>query len=71
MVIFGSGDLSADFIQANLIDQFQLVVNPILLGSGTPLFKQLPVPVKLKLLATRTFGNGNVFLTYELIKENR
>ena len=71
MVIFGSGHLSADFIQANLIDEFQLVVNPILLGSGTPLFKQLPIPVKLKHLATRTFRNGNVFLTYELIKENR
>ncbi|MRS04864.1 dihydrofolate reductase [bacterium] len=68
LVIFGSGDLSANFIKANLIDQFQFVVNPILLGSGTPLFKHLPAPVKLKHLSTRTFTNGNVFLTYELIK---
>ncbi len=64
LVIFGSGDLSRTFINNGLIDEFQLVLNPILLASGTSLFKGLTSAIKLNLHQARTFGNGNVLLTY-------
>ncbi|HEY4693817.1 MAG TPA: dihydrofolate reductase family protein [Bellilinea sp.] len=65
LVIFGSGNLSKTFINNDLIDEFQLIVNPILLASGTPLFQDLNNSVRLKLLNVRTFGNGNVLMIYQ------
>lgn len=65
LVIFGSGDLSRTFINHSLIDEFQLVLNPILLASGTPLFKGLTSVIKLTLHQARSFSNGNVLLTYQ------
>jgi dihydrofolate reductase len=41
-------------------DEFQIMVNPIVLGNGTPLFKGLPQRAKLKLMNTRQFESGNV-----------
>jgi dihydrofolate reductase len=49
----------------DLVDEHRLMVNPILLGKGTPLFKAADEPQKLKLTASRTFDNGNVLLTYQ------
>jgi dihydrofolate reductase len=46
-----------------LIDEFRVAVNPIILGGGTPLFKQ-GERVKLKLLDTRTLSTGVVILRY-------
>lgn len=66
LVIFGSGNLSSTFINHGLIDEFQLVLNPILLANGTPLFKGITSAVRLNLHQARTFGNGNVLLTYKL-----
>jgi dihydrofolate reductase len=50
-------------IQSNLIDEYRIMVNPIVLGKGNPLFRG--INLKLKLLKTKTFGNGNVLLYYE------
>lgn len=65
LVIFGSGDLSRTFINHSLIDEFQFVLNPILLASGMPLFKGLTSVIKLTLHQARSFSNGNVLLTYQ------
>lgn len=62
MFLFGSADLAAALIQNGLIDEFRLMVNPVVLGSGTPMFKERLV---LKLISARTFKNGNVLLCYE------
>jgi hypothetical protein len=40
------------------------MVNPIVLGAGTPLFKGIKMPLKLQLIKTRTFRSGNVLLYY-------
>jgi dihydrofolate reductase len=64
MVIYGSANLVQNFTQLGLIDEYQLLVHPIILGSGKPLFKDLPQPVKLNLLQTKTFDNGVVVLYY-------
>jgi len=51
--------------QLGLVDEFQLVVNPIILGKGRPLFTGIEGHLALKPTRTRTFGNGNVLLCYE------
>ena len=63
ILLFGSADLAASLIPHGLIDEFRIAVNPIILGGGTPLFKQ-GERVKLKLLDTRALSTGIVILRY-------
>ncbi|MRS04865.1 dihydrofolate reductase, partial [bacterium] len=48
LFIFGSADLSTSLIQNSLIDEYRVLVNPILLGQGTPLFHGLQNPISLQ-----------------------
>jgi dihydrofolate reductase len=64
MVIMGSGTIVAQLSQAGLIDEFQIVVNPIVLGKGRTLFENIE-RFDLKLIDSRIFQNGNVVLTYQ------
>ena len=66
LVIFGSGRLVSELAQAGLIDEYQLRVNPVVLGSGKPLFPDLKKVVKLKLLDSSTSPSGVVVLHYHL-----
>jgi len=65
MVILGSGSIVAQLAQARLIDEYQIVVSPIVLGEGRTLFNGVEKKQPLKLAKSRTFGNGNVLLCYE------
>ena len=65
MAILGSGTIVSQLAQAGLIDEFQIVVNPIVLGKGKTLFEGVKEKIPLKLMKTRAFGNGNVVLYYE------
>lgn len=65
MVILGSGSIVSQLARAGLIDEFQIVVNPIVLGNGKTLFDGVTEKLTLKLVNTRAFGNGNVVLYYE------
>ena len=65
LFVFGSADLAATFIQQGLVNEFRNLVNPIVLGSGMPLFKGIQKPLNLKLLKTMPFRNGNVLLYYQ------
>jgi dihydrofolate reductase len=65
MVIMGSGTIIAQLAPAHLIDSYQFVVNPIVLGGGRTMFEDLPNQLNLTLKESRRFGNGNVVLTYE------
>lgn len=69
LIIFGSADLAASLIKSNLIDEFRVMVSPILLGKGIPLFKGIHEKLNLKLLKTRTFSSGNVLLYYQPVKK--
>jgi dihydrofolate reductase len=64
LIIFGSSDLSVTLIEAGLIDEFRIMINPLALGNGKSLFKGLPGRLDLELIRTRTFKSGNVLLYY-------
>lgn len=64
IVIMGSGSIVSQLAQEGLIDKYQIVVNPIVLGKGKTLFEGLTERQGMKLTGTRTFKNGNVLLTY-------
>lgn len=64
MVIMGSGEIVAQFTAAGLIDEFQFVLCPIIVGQGRALFEG-GAKHALKRTECRAFGNGNVFLRYE------
>lgn len=64
LIIFGSANLADTFIQHGLMDEYRIMVNPVVLGSGQPLFKGVKDPLNLKLLETRVFRCGNVLLYY-------
>jgi dihydrofolate reductase len=63
MAIFGSADLISSLM--DVIDEHRVMVNPILLGEGSPLFKPTANKVRLTLANVRTFDSGNVLLTYQ------
>ena len=68
-ILVGSPSLIVALSQLELIDEYQLGVQPTVLGSGLPLFKDIRDRIDLKLLKTKTFGGGAVMLYYESIKK--
>jgi dihydrofolate reductase len=67
MCILGSGNIISQLAEHNLIDEYQLLVNPLVLAEGTPLFHNMKHNLKLKLKSTREFKNGNVMMYYEKV----
>ena len=65
MVIMGSGSIVSKLAQEGLIDEYQIIVNPVILGRGRTLFEGIKEKQALKLSRTRVFKNGNVLLCYE------
>jgi dihydrofolate reductase len=65
IAILGSGTLVSQLAPAGLIDEYQVMVNPIVLGKGRPLFDGIKNTLNLKLTKTRAFGNGKVYLCYQ------
>jgi dihydrofolate reductase len=68
MAIFGSSKLSVSLLEAGLIDECRIMIAPVLLGEGQPLFAGLSSKVALKHIATKSFRSGNVLLTYQPTK---
>ena len=64
MVIMGSGTIVSQLTQEGLIDEYQMVVNPIVLGSGRTMFDGVKDRLNLKRTNIRSFENGNVFMVY-------
>jgi dihydrofolate reductase len=69
IIILGSNNLCVSLMQEGLIDEFQILVNPVVLGAGTSLFEGLPKPAGLRLTATQAFKSGTVLLTYEPVEK--
>jgi dihydrofolate reductase len=68
-ILVGSPGLIAAVTPLDLIDEYQLCIHPIILGSGLPLFKNVNGRMNLKLLKTKPFRSGAVTLYYEPAKE--
>jgi dihydrofolate reductase len=62
-ILVGSPGLIVALTNLDLIDEYQLGVQPTILGTGLPLFKNIRERINLKLLKTKTFGCGAVFFT--------
>src|SRR5437764_9022932 len=69
MMIFGSGTIVTQLTKLGLIDEYQLMVNPVILGKGKPLFKDMQGRINLKLVNTKRFRSGIVLLQYQPDKE--
>lgn len=65
MVIMGSGTIVSQLAPEGVIDQYQLVVFPVVLGKGRTMFEGITQKLGLKLKSTRTFKSGIAFLTYD------
>ena len=65
ILIFGSPGASRSLLNEGLIDEFWLFVNPIILGQGMPLFKEITGTTKLKLVESKTFTCGVIALHYK------
>lgn len=65
IAIFGSSDLAVALIDLGLIDEFRIMVNPIVLGGGKPILHGIKSQLELKLIKVKQFKSGNVLLYYE------
>jgi dihydrofolate reductase len=67
MVIFGGASLAAHFVKNNLVDEFRIKLEPVVLGKGKSLYQDLSARVKLRLIRSKSFGSV-CCLYYEVIK---
>jgi dihydrofolate reductase len=66
LTILGSGSIVGQFSDARLIDQYQLMIDPVAIGQGTTLFSGTKNELNLKLISSKVFkSSGVVLLTYE------
>ena len=65
ILIMGSGEIVSQLTQAGLIDDYQIVTVPVVIGKGRALFEGVTTRPRLKLTKSRTFSNGNVVSWYQ------
>lgn len=64
IIIFGSGELLSQLAQAGLIDEYRIILNPLILGKGRPMFKNINEQLKLKLIKAKKLKTGVIILYY-------
>jgi dihydrofolate reductase len=65
LTLLGSGSILTLLAEQGLIDEFQIMVDPVVLGDGTPIFKNIKHKLDLKLTSTQIFRSGVVLLCYQ------
>lgn len=68
-ILVGSRSLIVSLLNLNLVDEFQLCIQPIIAEKGLPLFENIKDRIELKLLKTKTFGCGAVIHYYAPVKK--
>jgi dihydrofolate reductase len=71
ILIFGSPSASHTLMKENLIDDYWLFINPVVIGNGIPLFDGLKKSINLKLVESNVFSSGVVGLHYEIQPDNK
>ena len=66
-LLLTGADIGSTLRQLGLIDEYWLIVRPVVLGSGKPLFKDIKDRLNLKLLKAKTLSMGNILLCYQII----
>lgn len=67
LIVAGGATVAQTFAKLGLIDEYQIVVHPVIFGKGKLLLKELNIRQKLKLIGTKTFNSGAVELSYSRI----
>lgn len=65
MTLLGSGSILTQLAEAGLIDEYQIMIDPVALGSGTSIFQNMKSPLHLELTHTRAFKSGAILLCYK------
>jgi dihydrofolate reductase len=60
----GGAGFGRSLVREGLVDEYHLIIHPVALGNGLPLFSDLPQPMDLKLVASKSFATGAVAQTY-------
>ena len=69
IVVYASCQLVRTLIEHDLVDELRLMVFPVVLGAGERLFGETSDKKPMRLVDTRTVGDGLAFLTYELVRD--
>jgi dihydrofolate reductase len=67
IITFGSPELIRSLTNAGLIDEYRILVHPVLLGEGRPLFSGIEGRKDLRLKSAKAFEHGSILLSYELL----
>jgi dihydrofolate reductase len=65
LVVLGSATVASSLLQAGLVDEYRVILQPVLLGRGNSLFKDITERIQLKLMSAKPFGSGVVLLSYQ------
>lgn len=69
LTILGSGNITTQLAEHDLIDDYQIMIDPVAIGNGTSIFKGIGHKLDLELVDTRTFKSGVVLLNYRPLKK--
>jgi dihydrofolate reductase len=69
MTLLGSGSILIQFAEQGLIDEYQIMIDPVVLGAGTPIMEGIHRQLDLKLTGIRRFGSGVVLLSYQPVEK--
>lgn len=66
ILVMASSSLCVNLLEWGLLDEIRVMINPVIIGSGTPLFHGLKEKIEFHLINERKFHSGNILLTYNI-----